>query len=75
MAGCTGLPCWCRERRAISGRCDFAGENPVRIWREHRKMSLGRLATQAGIGKGYLSQLENGERTGTIETLKNSGVM
>jgi transcriptional regulator with XRE-family HTH domain len=33
-------------------------------------MSLAGLAAQAGIGKGYLSQIENGERTGTIETLK-----
>jgi DNA-binding Xre family transcriptional regulator len=48
----------------------LAGESPVRIWREHRRMSLAALADQAGIGKGYLSQIENGERTGTIETMK-----
>ena len=33
-------------------------------------MSLAALADQAGIGKGYLSQIENGARTGTIETMK-----
>jgi len=49
----------------------LAGESPVRVWREHRGMSLAALADQAGIGKGYLSQIENGERTGTIGTMKN----
>ena len=48
----------------------LAGENPVRVWREHRGLSLAALADQAGVGKGFLSQIENGQRTGTIETLK-----
>jgi DNA-binding Xre family transcriptional regulator len=48
----------------------LAGESPVRVWHEHRRMSLAALAEQAGIGKGYLSQIENGERTGTIGTIK-----
>jgi ribosome-binding protein aMBF1 (putative translation factor) len=48
----------------------LSGESPVRVWREHRRMSLAALAGQAGIGKGYLSQIENGERTGTIDTMK-----
>ena len=48
----------------------LAGENPVRVWREHRGLSLAALADQAGVGKGFLSQIENGRRTGTIETLK-----
>lgn len=33
-------------------------------------MSLAALADQARIGKGYLSQIEKWERTGTINTLK-----
>lgn len=33
-------------------------------------MSLAALAEQTGIGKGYLSQIENGEQTGTVETVK-----
>ena len=47
-----------------------ARENPVRVWREHRGHSLRRLAERAGIGIGYLSQIENSERKGTVETLK-----
>ena len=48
----------------------LSGESPVRVWRKYRRMSLAALADQARIGKGYLSQIENGERTGTINTLK-----
>jgi DNA-binding Xre family transcriptional regulator len=48
----------------------IARENPVRVWREHRGHSLRQLAERAGIGIGYLSQIENGERKGTVETLK-----
>ena len=48
----------------------IARENPVRVWREHRGHSLRQLAERAGIGIGYLSQIENGERNGTVETLK-----
>ena len=48
----------------------IAGENPVRVWREQRAYSLRHLAERAGIGIGYLSQIENGARKGTVETLK-----
>jgi len=48
----------------------IARENPVRVWREHRGRSLRQLAKQAVVGIGYLSQIENGERKGTVETLK-----
>ena len=48
----------------------ITGENPVRVWREHRGRSLRQLAEQAGVGVGYLSQIENGERRGTVDTLK-----
>ena len=48
----------------------IARVNPVRVWREHRGHSLRQLAERAGIGIGYLSQIENGERKGTVETLK-----
>jgi len=48
----------------------LAGESPIRVWREYRGLSLAALADRAGIGKGYLCQIENGERTGTIGTMK-----
>lgn len=47
----------------------IAGENPVRVWREHRGMSAVQLAERAGISRGYLSQIETGAREGTISTI------
>src|SRR5712691_4249835 len=48
----------------------LAGESPVRVWREHRGRSLRQLAERAGVGAGYLSQIENGARKGTVKTMK-----
>ena len=48
----------------------LAGENPIRVWREHRGLSLIRLANAAGLGKGYLSQLERGARQGPVATIQ-----
>ena len=45
------------------------GENPIRVWRKHRKLTLQRLAAEAGISKPYLSQLESGKRTGSTDVL------
>jgi transcriptional regulator with XRE-family HTH domain len=41
----------------------------VRETRRARRLSLGALATAAGIGKGSLSELENGARNPTLATL------
>jgi hypothetical protein len=48
----------------------IAGENPIRVWREHRGLTLSALAAKARVGKGYLSQLETRERRGTVATLR-----
>ncbi len=45
------------------------GENPLRVWREHRHLTQQELADRAGISKPYLSQLEAGKRAGTTEVL------
>lgn len=46
------------------------GQNPIRVWREHRGSSVKALAEKAGIAPSYLSQIETGKRDGTLETLK-----
>ena len=46
------------------------GENPVRVWREFRGMSIKRLAEKAKISAAYLSQIEGGSREGSITTMK-----
>jgi DNA-binding XRE family transcriptional regulator len=48
----------------------IAGENPVRVWREHRGMTQIALAQKAGRSRGFLSQLESGQREMSITTLK-----
>ena len=54
----------------------LAGENPIRVWRDLRGMSAKDLAAKAGISQSYVSQLENGERDGTFNTMKRiAGVL
>ena len=43
------------------------GENPVKVWRNHRELTLQVLAEKVGVTKGYLSQVENGSKTGTVD--------
>jgi len=46
-----------------------AGENAVRVFRDHRGMTQKQLAGAAGINPLYLSQIERGVRTGSARTL------
>lgn len=46
-----------------------AGESPLRVWREYRRLSQAVLARAAGITPAYLSQMENNSRQGTTRTL------
>lgn len=48
----------------------YAGENPVRVWREHRGLKQKNLAEAASIKQGYLSQIERGSREGTLSTMR-----
>lgn len=43
------------------------GENPIRLLREFRGFKQVELASMIGITQGYLSDLENGKRKGTLE--------
>ena len=45
------------------------GENPIRVWREHRGLTQQQVAAEAGISKSYLSQLESRQRKGTTNVL------
>lgn len=45
------------------------GANPIKVWREYRRLTQQQLADKAGISKPYLSQIETGKRTGTTEIL------
>ena len=44
----------------------IAGESALRVWRKHRGLTLEQLASMVGIGKSFLSQIENGKRRGSL---------
>lgn len=42
------------------------GASPLRAWRMHRGLTLEVLAERIGVSKGYLSQIEQGRKPGTL---------
>jgi transcriptional regulator with XRE-family HTH domain len=46
----------------------IAGEHPVKVFRNFKKLSQRQLAEKAGIDPVYLSQIETGRRRGGAET-------
>ena len=46
------------------------GESPLRVWRKYREFTLDALAERVGVSKGYLSQIENGKKTGTLDLFR-----
>jgi DNA-binding Xre family transcriptional regulator len=45
------------------------GENPVRVWRQHRGLSLRALAGQVGTSASALSDIETGKSEGRLSIL------
>ncbi len=43
------------------------GATPLRAWRQHREFTLDMLADRIGVSKEYLSQIENGQKSGTVD--------
>ncbi|MDP6343813.1 MAG: helix-turn-helix transcriptional regulator [Alphaproteobacteria bacterium] len=43
------------------------GENPVRVWRDHRGLSQQQLAAQAGVTRGMISHIETGKSGMSLE--------
>ena len=48
----------------------LAGEHPVLIWREQRKLGLNTLAAKAGVARAYLSEIENHKKPGSVAALQ-----
>jgi ribosome-binding protein aMBF1 (putative translation factor) len=42
------------------------GENALRVWREHRGMTIAELAEKSGYGYSMISKIEAGARQGTV---------
>ena len=45
-------------------------DQPIKIWREYRHLTMQTVADQVGISKSYLSQIEAGNRNGSADVLK-----
>ena len=61
------------KEMTVPGEVTFAildGVSPVRAWRKHKQIKMNELAKKVGISSAYLSQIENGKRNPTIDTLK-----
>ena len=45
-------------------------ENPVKVWREYRGLKQKELAERAGVKASMLSQIESGNKQGSMDTMK-----
>jgi Helix-turn-helix len=46
------------------------GQNPVRILREWRDITQMHLSFKTNLSQGYISDIENGRRVGTVAALR-----
>ena len=47
------------------------GDNPIRVWREHRGLSLRELARRAEVSAQLVSEIERGQKEGSLRTLRS----
>ena len=50
------------------------GDSPLRAWRECRGYTLDSLAKRIGVSKGYLSQIENGRKSGSLDLFRQVSI-
>lgn len=50
------------------------GESPIRVYREFRGLTVSALADASGVNRVQIHQIEGGQKTGSIETLKRISV-
>ena len=53
----------------LAERIFVGGEHPVRVWREHRGLTLGALAKASDIAQSYVSEIEHSKKRGSVRTL------
>ena len=53
----------------VAGRL-ISGEAAVKVFREYRGLTQKQLAEAAGINQVYVSQIESGARSGSVDVMK-----
>lgn len=48
----------------------LAGENPIKLFRQYRKMTQDSLAKKSGITREFLSEIEHSKKQGSLRTIK-----
>ena len=48
----------------------LAGESPVKVFREYRGLTQKQVAEAAGINQVYVSQIESGTSTGSLDVVR-----
>ncbi len=44
-------------------------KTPLAFWRKHRGMTQQALSKSIGVAQGFISEIENGKKTGDVQTL------
>jgi transcriptional regulator with XRE-family HTH domain len=44
-------------------------KSPLAFWRKHRRMTQAALSQSIGVAQGFISEIENGTKTGDVQTL------
>jgi DNA-binding XRE family transcriptional regulator len=47
----------------------LAAKTPLAFWRKHRGMTQQALSKLVGVAQGFISEIENGSKTGDVQTL------
>lgn len=48
----------------------LSGDSRIKVWRQHRGLTMADLAARAGISQPSLSNIETGQRQASLETLR-----
>jgi transcriptional regulator with XRE-family HTH domain len=47
----------------------LAAKTPLAFWRKHRGLTQEALSKLVGVAQGFISEIENGSKTGDVQTL------
>jgi transcriptional regulator with XRE-family HTH domain len=47
----------------------LSAKTPLAFWRKHRGMTQEALSKSIGVAQGFVSEIENGTKTGDVQTL------